>query len=52
MDFVEQFHETSGGVFDQEFMRTVVGRMDSNEGIFKRILDDDDFRETLKELYA
>ena len=39
-------------VFDQQFMDTVVGRMDINEAIFKRILDDDEFRQTLMELYA
>ena len=29
-------------VFDREFMKTVVGRMDMNEAIFKRILDDEE----------
>jgi type I restriction enzyme R subunit len=39
-------------VFDPRFMGTVVGRMDENEAIFKRILDDDDFRQVLMDLYA
>jgi len=39
-------------VFDQQFMDTVVGRMDLNEAIFKRILDDEEFRRTLMEMYA
>jgi type I restriction enzyme R subunit len=39
-------------VFDPRFMGTVVVRMDENEAIFKRILDDDDFRQVLMDLYA
>jgi type I restriction enzyme R subunit len=39
-------------VFDRMFMGTVVGRMDDNEAIFKRILDDPEFREVLMDLYA
>ena len=39
-------------VFDRMFMGTVVERMDDNEAIFKRILDDEDFREVLMDLYA
>lgn len=39
-------------VFDRMFLNTVVGRMDENEAIFKRILDDDEFRQTLMDLYA
>ena len=39
-------------VFDREFMKTVVGRMDDNEAIFKRVLDDPEFQAALKELYA
>ena len=38
-------------VFDPKFMDTVIGRMDANEAIFKRILDDDDFRRVLTEYY-
>ena len=38
-------------VFDPKFLNTVVSRMDSNEAIFKRILDDDDFRELLADFY-
>ena len=34
------------------FMGTVVGRMDDNEAIFKRILDDEEFREVLMDWYA
>jgi type I restriction enzyme, R subunit len=39
-------------VFDQRFMGTVVGRMDANEAIFKKILDDEEFRQVLMDLYA
>ncbi len=38
-------------VFDPKFMNTVVNRMDANEAIFKRVLDDDDFREVLTDFY-
>ena len=33
-------------------MNTVVTRMDDNEEIFKKILDDDEFRRILEEHYA
>jgi type I restriction enzyme R subunit len=39
-------------VFDNRFMGTVVTRMDDNEAIFKRILDDEEFRAVLIDLYA
>jgi type I restriction enzyme R subunit len=39
-------------VFDRMFMGTVVGRMDDNEDIFRRILDDEGFRDFLMNLYA
>jgi type I restriction enzyme R subunit len=39
-------------VFDQRFLDTVVARMDDNEAIFKRILDDEEFRQVLMDLYA
>jgi len=39
-------------VFDNRFMGTVVSRMDDNEAIFKRILDDEEFRSVLMDLYA
>ncbi|MHB1613130.1 MAG: type I restriction endonuclease subunit R, partial [Actinomycetes bacterium] len=39
-------------VFDNRFMGTVVARMDDNEAIFKRILDDEEFRSVLMDLYA
>jgi type I restriction enzyme, R subunit len=39
-------------VFDRMFLSTVVGRMDDNEAIFKRILDEPDFQEALMDLYA
>jgi type I restriction enzyme R subunit len=38
--------------FDRLFLNTVVGRMDDNEAIFKRILDDADFQTVLMDLYA
>jgi type I restriction enzyme R subunit len=39
-------------VFDPKFMSTVVTRMDSNEAIFKQILDDPDFRDVLAGFYV
>jgi hypothetical protein len=33
-------------------MDTVVGRMDLKEAIFKRVLDDEEFRRTMMEMYA
>ena len=39
-------------VFDRMFLETVVGRMDDNETIFKRVLDDAEFQRTLMDLYA
>jgi type I restriction enzyme R subunit len=38
-------------VFDPKFLNTIVTRMDSNEAIFKKILDDDDFRAVLADYY-
>jgi type I restriction enzyme, R subunit len=38
--------------FDERFMGTVVDRMDDNEAIFRRILDDEEFRQVLMDLYA
>jgi type I restriction enzyme R subunit len=39
-------------VFDQRFLDTIVGRMDENEAIYRRILDDEEFKKTLLDLYA
>ncbi len=39
-------------VFDRTFLDTVVRRMDDNEGIFKRILDEPDFQQTILDHYA
>jgi type I restriction enzyme R subunit len=39
-------------VFDPRFIQTVVGRMDDNEAIFKRIFDDEEFQQVLKDWYA
>jgi type I restriction enzyme R subunit len=38
-------------VFDKKFMSTILTRVDANDEIFKRILDDEDFRVTLGEFY-
>jgi type I restriction enzyme R subunit len=38
-------------VFDRMFLNTVVGRMDDNEAIFKRILDDEEFRSLILDHY-
>src|SRR6266536_5898854 len=39
-------------VFDRTFLDTVVRRMDDNEDIFKRILDEPNFRQTVLDHYA
>jgi type I restriction enzyme, R subunit len=38
-------------VFDKKFLQTIVTRVDANEEIFKKILDDEDFRTALGEFY-
>jgi type I restriction enzyme R subunit len=38
--------------FDRVFLDTVVRRMDDNEAIFKRILDDQEFQSVLMDFYA
>jgi type I restriction enzyme, R subunit len=38
--------------FDREFEKTLIGRMQGNEAIVSRVLDDEEFRRTLIELYA
>jgi type I restriction enzyme, R subunit len=38
--------------FDRSFMQTVVTRMDTNDEIFKRILDDADFRDLVADYYV
>jgi type I restriction enzyme R subunit len=38
-------------VFDRKFLETIVTRVDSNEEIFKRILDDEDFQAALSDFY-
>ena len=39
-------------VFERMFLDTIVRRMGDNEEIFKRILDDKEFSDHLKSLYA
>jgi len=39
-------------IFDRTFLDTVVRRMDDNEDIFKRILDEPAFRQTVLDHYA
>jgi type I restriction enzyme, R subunit len=39
-------------VFDREFEKTLIGRMQCNEAIVLRILDDEEFGDALMELYA
>ena len=39
-------------VFDREFEKTLIGRMQGNEAIVSRILDDEEFGDALMELYA
>jgi type I restriction enzyme R subunit len=38
-------------VFDRLFLDTVVKRMDANEEIFKRVLDDQEFQQTIADFY-
>lgn len=38
-------------VFDRKFLQTIVTRVDANDEIYKKILDDEDFRATVGELY-
>ncbi len=38
-------------VFDRKFLQTIISRVDANDEIFKRVLDDEDFRVTLNEFY-
>ena len=37
--------------FDRKFLQTIITRMDANSDIFKRILDDEDFRDLLGDYY-
>jgi type I restriction enzyme, R subunit len=39
-------------VFDRMFLGTLVNRMDENETIVRRVLDDEEFQDALKDLYA
>jgi type I restriction enzyme R subunit len=39
-------------VFDRTFMNTVIGRMEDNEAIVKRILDEPEFSQVLMDWYA
>jgi type I restriction enzyme R subunit len=39
-------------VFDRMFLGTVIERMDDNESIYKRVLDDEEFQKALMDLYA
>jgi type I restriction enzyme R subunit len=39
-------------VFDRRFLETIMGRMDENEAIYKRIIDDEEFRTALMDMYA
>lgn len=38
-------------VFEPKFLDTIIQRMDSNEAIFKQVLDDPEFRNTIAEFY-
>jgi type I restriction enzyme R subunit len=39
-------------VFDRNFLKTVLSRMDENDALFKRILDDMEFQEAIKDFYG
>ncbi len=38
--------------FDRKFLQTIVTRVDANDEIYKKILDDEEFRQVLMDLYA
>jgi type I restriction enzyme R subunit len=38
-------------VFDRKFLQTIITRVDDNEEIYKKILDDEDFKSALSEFY-
>jgi type I restriction enzyme R subunit len=38
-------------VFDRRFLQTIVTRMDTNDEIYKKILDDEDFQAAIMEFY-
>jgi type I restriction enzyme R subunit len=38
-------------VFDRKFLETIITRVDANDEIFKKILDDEDFHATLGDFY-
>lgn len=39
-------------VFDRNFLKTVIGRMDENDALFRRILDDPEFHDAIKDFYG
>ncbi len=39
-------------VFDRNFLKTVISRMDENDALFRRILDDPEFQQAVKEFYV
>jgi type I restriction enzyme, R subunit len=39
-------------VFDPKFINTIVTRMDTNQSIFKQVLDDQEFQDILKDFYV
>ena len=39
-------------VFDPKFLPSIIGRIDENDALFKRILDDNEFQGALKDFYA
>ena len=36
---------------DRKFLQTIITRVDANDEIYKKILDDEDFRATIGEFY-
>ena len=39
-------------VFDRNFLKTVISRMDENDALFRRILDDPEFQDAVKDFYG
>jgi len=39
-------------VFDPKFLKTVISRNDDNDAIFRRILDDPEFRRFVRDMYG
>lgn len=39
-------------MFDRNFLKTVISRMDENDALYRRILDDPEFHDVVKGYYG